>query len=268
VSNIFTEQARLYLCPGVLLSPGEVEGLVERILGERGSYWVPVWVDASSGIYVDLQYGSGKGAGLHALEPDALAPFEEIWVRFTDEGADFDVIREWAPVLDESAYDGYARARPCRYAFDEVRLGGVARAFEPRLPPGLPWERTSDGFRAPCVGSYLALNGRTDMAVGPGARLGGPEKRTPGGLPTPTTPCHGGARASAIEPGELGWIVERGDERVRHVELRFAGGVVHRAAWGRWHERARTETWLGACADGWDNCIDEGFVRLRGGALR
>ena len=67
MSNVYTEFARLYLRPDVRLTPVEVEPLLDRILGERGSYWVPVWYDISAGSHVDLQYGSGKSAGRRVL---------------------------------------------------------------------------------------------------------------------------------------------------------------------------------------------------------
>src|SRR3954463_13849457 len=118
MSNIFTEFARMYLRPGAVLAATEAETLLDRILGDRGSYWVPVWYDLATPDRLDLQYGSGKTAGFYDLEAEDLALFEEIWIRFADAGADADVVYEWSPLLGESAYDGYARIRPCRYAFD------------------------------------------------------------------------------------------------------------------------------------------------------
>ncbi|MDC0745486.1 hypothetical protein [Polyangium mundeleinium] len=265
MSNIFTEFARLYLGPGEVLTAPQAESLLERILGERGSYWVPVWYDLATPGYLDVQVGSGKGAGLYHLEVEELVQFEEIWVRFADEGTDADVIYEWAPVLGESAFDGYRRRRPCRYAFDEVRIVSRDQTLLRRLPEGLPWEETAEGYRVACAGTHLALNERIDMAVGPGARFGTDVERTAGGLPTPTTPCHGGSTpVRAVEPGELGAWVQRGDRTITRLDLLHAGRIVHRAAWGRRYERSPEDEWLSQCADGWDNCADELFVRVRG----
>lgn len=264
MSNIYTEFARLYLRPGVRLTPVEVEPLLDRILGERGSYWVPVWYEISAGSHVDLQYGSGKSAGLNNLEAEELAPFEEIWVRFANEGSDFDEIYEWSPELGESAWDGYPRHRPCRYRFNEVRILATDPSIDRFLPAGLSWHRKGDELRAVCVGSYLALNGRIDMEVGSRVRLGTDSKRTPGGLPTPTTPCHGSARVSKVEPSEIGSLIENGDDRVERVELLHAGRIVHRTEWGKRRGRAPAGDSRSRCADDWDNCIDAEFARLRG----
>lgn len=266
MSNIYTEHARLYLRPGLTITPPEVEALLDRVLGERGSYWVPVWYGLSAPSYLDLQYGSGKSAGLHNLEPEELSRFEEVWVRSANEGDDFDLVLEWAPELGESAYDGYPRRRPCRYGFDEVWLVLREDHRQKWRPEGLSWEETAAGLRAPCAGSYLALNERIDMEVGACARLDAGVKRTPGGFPTPTTPCHGSRPLwDMIAEGDLARLVEQGHEAILSMDLRYGGRVVHRVEWGRRQEGSTRNRRVHRSADDWDNCVDEEFVRLRGG---
>src|SRR4051812_19934546 len=184
MSNIYTEFARLYFCPGIRLSQSEIEALIDRILNERGSYWVPVWYDASNVDYIDLQYGSGKSASLYNLEPEELAPFEEIWVRFADEGSDGDILYSWTPALHETSTYGSEGRRVCRYGFDEVEI--VTQQPKESWPflshvSHLPWEKTPKGWRAVCIGSYSTLNQRSDLEMGPGLRLGSTKNPTPGG---------------------------------------------------------------------------------------
>ena len=261
VSNIFTEFVRFYLHPGASMSAPEAEALIARVIGERGSYWVPVWYDRTTPGRLDLQYGSGKSVGLFGLSPDDLAAVEEVWVRFADEGADVDVIYTWAPALDEDVPDGYGRKRPCRYGFDEVRVVARDRRAAMRaLPSELPWQETAEGWRLACEGSHLALNTRTDMGIGPGVLFGDDGRRTPGGVATATTPSHGATSIGAVEPAALAALVQKGDGAIERVDLQHASRLVHRAGWGTvaW---SKCDEWQSRCADDWDNCRDEDFVR-------
>lgn len=243
------------------MSVREAEALIARVVGERGSYWVPVWYSLATPGRLDLQYGSGKSLGLFGLEPEDLAAVEEVRVRFADEGADFDMIHAWAPALDETAYDGCGRKRLCRYGFDEVRVvARDRRAVARSLPAGLPWQETAEGWQLACAGNHLALNTRTDMGVGPCVRLGDDARRTPGGLATPTTPSHGTRSIGAVEPAALATLVQNGDGAIARVDLRDGGRLVHRAHWEPASWRGGDE-WTNRSADDWDNCRDEDFAR-------
>lgn len=224
MSNIVTTQLRLVLRTGAL-SALDVDALVARLL-EGGSYWVPPCVDASSGAWIDVQLGSGKGAGLVHLEPDALAPFEEIWMRSSDEGSDVDTIASFSPLLGETLLD--ARWRPCRYAFDHAELDGRSLAVR---------------------GSYAALNARTDMDVGARARIGPFPAVREGALSTPTTPCFHASRPTALEPAELA----RSLSLCRRSVLSYRGRIVQRTEPDA-RGRPRVQS-----ADHWDNCADESY---------
>ncbi|HRI64585.1 MAG TPA: hypothetical protein PK156_10100 [Polyangium sp.] len=260
MSNIYTEHARLYFRPGMTLERPEIEKLLDNVLTERGSYWVPVWYELAPWSHVDLQYGSGKAASLFNLEVEDLQPFEEIWVRFADEGADYDVIYEWFPALDETPHDGYPRKRNCRYMFDEINVFLHEQQRRAWVPGVLPWQPMRGGFRAPFWSIYWALNERSDMEIGPGARLAS-EKRTPGGLPTLTTPSHGTCSLSMdLVHAEIVELAEHGHPSIARVDLLYSGRVVHRAEWiGSGHDKS-SRRWAHYTADHWDNCSDQAFV--------
>lgn len=260
MSNIYTEHARLYFRPGMTLNPSEVETLIERVLTERGSYWVPVWYALTPWSHLDLQYGSGKAASLYNLEPEDLQPFEEIWVRFADEGADYDVIYEWYPALEETPHDGYPRKRVCQYRGDEIHVVLDEKQRRAWVPQGLDWEPMKGGFRAPFSIEYKTLNERSDMEIGPGARLGS-EKRTPGGFPTMTSPCHGMCSLSLdLATPEMVQLVEHGHRSMKRVDLLYAGRVVHRAQWVNREHEENLGRWTHFTGDHWDNCGDPQFL--------
>jgi len=266
---IYTEQARLYLRPGVTMTPRDVELLLDRLLDGRGSFWVPLWYDLSLPSHIDLQFGSGRSAGFRSVDAETLSKFEQIWVRITGPWADEDYISHWAPKPGDTTLDKYVQNRPCCYAFDEVSIVLRDNPREMWLPEGLTWEKTPGGFRASCAGSYLALNDRYDMAIGPDARLDC-DKRTPGELETPTTACHEtDSRISLNEVTGIDDFFYEGHEAIQRVDLLHAGRIVHRAEWGRLSDPSTEEHgWLHRAADHWDNCIDEEFLRLRVGAER
>ena len=263
MSNIYTEQARFYFRPGMTIDADEAESMLERILGERGSYWVPVWYEVVWPSYVEFQYGSGKGASHYNLEVEDLTPFDEIWVRVADEGSDQDVIYERRPAQEESSHSEYGRRRHCHYAFDEVHV--ITKPSYRRLwmPEDLSWKIIPGGFRASFVGKYLALNERTDMEIGPCARLP-TECRTPNGFNTPSTPNHGNRAPTFVDvPEALAQLVTHKQPAIAYVDLRYRGRVVHRAEWHNDEEEFRGTYWRHRCADHWDNCVDEKFLRTR-----
>lgn len=263
MSNIYTEFARLYFRPGITLTAPEAEDLLERILDERGSYWVPVTYDVSDPRFIDYQYGSGKSAGLHNLEAEQLSLFEEIWVRLADEGSDKDVIYQWSPMLGDTYPDGYPRKRPCRYAFDEIEIVLTEKKRKAWIPSGVPWKITPNGYKAACLGTYLTLNTRNDMDLGPCARLHTPRKPADG-FSSPSTSCYDLALLTL--PGaqaELAKLLELEQSGIARIELRYWGRVVHVAQWApHRHDENGTE-WQQRSGDDWNNCVDEEFVALR-----
>lgn len=263
MSNIYTEFARLYFRPGVTMTPPEAEELLERILDERGSYWVPVTYELAWPTHIDFQYGSGKGAGVYNLEDEHLSLFEEIWVRFADEGSDYDTIYQWSPLLGDTYHDGYPRKRPCRYGFDEIEIVLAKDKREAWIPSGFPWKITSEGYRAACLGTYLTLNERNDMDLGPRARLNTPRKPADG-FSSPSTPCYD-LRIPTLPnlQSELAKLLEMKQKGIARIELRYWGRVVHIAQWGPDHHDEKEMAWQHRSGDGWANCLDEEFVALR-----
>lgn len=261
MSNIYTEHARLYFRPGITTTPREMEILLERVLGERGSYWVPVWYELSWPSHVDFQYGSGKGAGLYNLDPEDLELFEDIWVRFADEGSDQDVIYERFVPSETSLRDEWSPRRFCHYAFDEVHVITQPSYRRLWLPEDLSWDTMPGGFRAAFGGKYLALNERADMEIGPGARLR-PIDGNPEGFPTPSTPHHGNRAPTFLDaPETFIKLLMQGQPSVERIDLLYRGRIVHRATWHTDEEDFRGTYWRHRCADHWDNCVDEEFVR-------
>ena len=261
MSNIFTESVRFCLLAGASMSRDEAEALARRAEGDRGSYWVPVWYSLATPGFFDLQTGSGKGAGLFNLDPEDFARFARVWVRFADEGASHDVISSWSPSLGEDDNLRFERRRPCRYGFDAVHVvARDRRAATAVLPSELPWRLVAEAWHLDCAGSYLALNTRHDMAVGPGVRLGDGHTTTPEGLATPTTPSHGESYLDSLEPASLDSLIHKGSAAIAHVDLLYAGRVVHRAGWAPC-ESSEEDQWLVRGADDWDNCRDDEYLR-------
>jgi len=263
MSNIYTEFARLYFRPGVTMTPLEAEELLERILDERGSYWVPVTYELAWPTHIDFQYGSGKGAGVYNLEDEHLSLFEEIWVRFADEGSDHDTIYQWSPLLGDTYHDGYPRKRPCRYCFDEIEIVLAPKSREAWIPSGFPWKITPEGYRAACIGTYLTLNERNDMDLGPRARLNTPRKPADG-FSSPSTPCYD-LRIPTLPnlQSELAKLLEMKQRGIVRIELRYWGRVVHVVQWWPHHHDEKEMAWQHRSGDGWANCLDEEFVALR-----
>jgi hypothetical protein len=266
MSNIYTEFARLYLRPEIRLAPAEIESLIDCILGDRGSYWVPVWYDATQSAYIDLQYGSGKNASLFNFSGDDWALFEEIWVRLADEGSDADVISSCELQPGETPYEGFSERRVCRYGFDEIEVFTQEPKESLLALAHLPWEKTENGWRVPLAGSYSTLNERNDMNMGPCIRFGSTNKRTPGGFPTKTTPCHSGTSLQNMLPSEINAFLEATQPTVTRIDLRYAGRLVHQIDWGGHDDAPAWMRWVHQNADDWDNCIDETFVALRSSA--
>jgi hypothetical protein len=263
MSNIYTEFARLYFRPGVIMTAPQAEDLLERILDERGSYWVPVTYELAWPSHIDYQYGSGKGAGLYHLDEEDFSLFEEIWVRLADEGSDQDVIFGWSPLAGEVDDDARGRRRPCRYAFDEIAIFLQEGQREAWVPSGLPWKITAQGYRAACFGTYLTLNERQDMDLGPRARFHTPRNPSDG-FSQPSRPIYDlvvpALPTSQSEISRFLTVEQRGIER---IEMRQKGRTVHIAQWGPHHHDEEEIVWQHRSGDDWDNCADDEFVRLR-----
>lgn len=268
VSNIITDFVRIHAWAGHGISRAEAEWISERLLSDRGSYWVPVTIHlAPSRSHVDIQYGSGKSTGMVEFWADYGDQYDAVWTRSYDPARSFDLIWSGDPNT------GYRQARSCRYAFDEVRvtgpagglpaIGGDARG--PRNASG-DWQPYADGvWRSLVRGSYLTCNSRVDMNTGPrlrGVDWNAPRISTrPSGLSTPTTPCYDSVSIEVLEPAELAVLTTGRSTRppARRVEFFWQGRLVHRAQED--HDDFLGErTWQHRSADGWDNCADPEFL--------
>jgi hypothetical protein len=273
VSNITTDFIRIYAWQGYEIGSAEAEWIVEELLSDAGSYWVPVTVRlADDHGYVDIQYGGGKGAGIGDFYDRYVDQYDAMWGRVNDPAWDTDRIwlgdpnREWP-------------YRTCRYGFDELCVTTVDGHGDD-LPdvPGEQWHRHDDGtWRISVTGIYHTSNSRTDLdhnRVGPGARLSKrawdvswPVLRS-GGLATPTTPAFDGSSMHLVQPVQLRpLLANRWPEPppgIHQLEFRWRGRLVHRVRSedGEIHGRP---TWQHRSADDWDNCVDPAFVEFHAG---
>ncbi|MFC7327581.1 hypothetical protein [Marinactinospora rubrisoli] len=270
MSNIFTTYLRIHARPGQVIDRAEAEWITEQVLADRGSYWVPVVVRLfPDGRRVDLQYGSGKGAGWDFIH-DHAGRYGGIWERTHNDGdGSVDSVRGPDPGSDD------AESRPCRYGFDEVRVTAPVGALPGLRPPGQgpapSWERLTDGvWRLAVDGHYVTGNDRSDMETGPVLHevvWNAPVTDVrPGGLVTPTTPAYDDSSFASLFPPELGVLTGQGSASVKpsaqRVEFRWRQRVVHRVQ-HEYHELMDEWNWEHRSADGWDNCVDPGFLAER-----
>jgi hypothetical protein len=280
VSNIITDFVRIRAWAGYTISRAEVDWITRQLLSDRGSYWVPVAVHlAQDQCHVDIQYGSGKSIGMVDFWDDYGEQYDAVWTRSESGYHDWDIIWQGGPNT------GYRQARPCRYAFDEVRVTGPvdelpqvqALSFDvlrgkPRGRRGMAvaWQPHTEGvWRLPVRGTYLTCNSRVDMTTGPHItdidwNLPRANEQ-PGGLTTPTTPCYDDTRLQVLEPSELTaltaadgyWRLAR--PAIQRVQFFWRGRPVHQAQ-VVYDEFYGKNVWQHRSADGWDNCADPEFL--------
>jgi hypothetical protein len=253
MSNISTAFVRIYARRDDRIDQVEARWITSILLGERGSYHVPVWIRLSPlGDHVDVQYGSSKSAGLLDFCDYHIGGYEAIWGRSFYDGGDEDMI--W----QDHARDGQMRF--CRYGFDEVRV--QTDGDGPPVAPDAAWVRGPDGsWRLPVAGSYRTGNDRTILGCDPGPAPR-PIEPSRTGLATPTTPCEWGRPLIGTDPS---WLAPFGGEgpavsAVSVVEFRWRGRLVHRVR----QDATTFRGWQHRCADDWDNCLDPAFLRYTG----
>jgi hypothetical protein len=265
VSNIVTDFVRVYADARHRIDPTEAEWLTWQLLGPRGSYWVPVWFSvAPDGGHVDIQYGSGKSAGIVDFCDGRVGqwPYRLIWGRRFDAGGDEDVI--WRDHVSDGPH-GY-----CRYGFDQVRVETVTGD---RPAVGSRWRREADGsWVSPVDGDYRTGNDRF-AEIGPGATPSTvPARVDPAALTTPTTPNQDGRPLVVVDPpwlASLAPLLDGPPGRSEQapctlVELFWRGRPVHRVL----RSEAEWTGWRHQCADDWDNCLDADFLRCTGATDR
>src|SRR5437762_1642171 len=95
---------------------------------QRHSYHVPLWQREAGG-FIDVQYGERwSGASAVSFLWEALGDrLGSVWVRFYDDGGDFDAIGHRTLAMPDDA-----PWRVCEYFYDAVRLTTRSGAVEHR----------------------------------------------------------------------------------------------------------------------------------------
>jgi hypothetical protein len=270
VSNIWTDFVRLYALPGYEIASAEADWVVEQLVGDRGSYWVPVTVRLADGRgFVDIQNGGGKSVGIVDFWDDFGGQYDAMWVR-----------ADYGDGACDAIYCGDPNGeshRICAYGFDEVRVTPRS-GVEADLPQvtGAQWRRSGErAWRLLTTGVYHCRNSRVDMDhhSGPDVRAGKRAWQVPwpvtgsGGLLTPTTPAYDDTSIAVVEPVQLRQLFEddhlwpRGHPGIEVVECFWRGRLVHRVRYED-DEMERRPTWQHRAADWWDNCVDSAFIEF------
>lgn len=209
---------------------------------KRHSYCVPPWTydDYPHGrIYVQHGERWSPSGVAHAWERFGRY-LEAIWVRWYDEGGDYDAIFAYTE-------KGISPSAWCRYGFDRVRVCG-APALGEVLPPS-DWSQDAPGvWTAEMRGTYLAANDRSDI------------QREHPTLPGPTTPVPGrrlGASTLARAAGDMPAILMQLEPALlafgTAIELTWRGRPT------RVYQR-RGERWWSFCLDDWGNCLADDWL--------
>ncbi|MFD6949020.1 hypothetical protein A6A08_02740 [Nocardiopsis sp. TSRI0078] len=265
MSNIFTSFLRVIPRPDRSIGRDEAEGIIDRMLNERGSYNVPVAVRrADDGSLLDIQAGCGKNPDFYGFWEDHRDQYACVWERFFDEGGFQDTITHFGQ-------EGQTRHGAFWYGFDGVRVLGAADHLPDLGMPSVSWEPDGDGaWRAGVTGRYQTGNDRADIEkAGPCStevEWNPPVMDVaPGGLATTTTPSYWNAEIVRMEPDGLHGFVERGyhgtarESRVERVELLWRGRVVHRTQMEYDADFGEYE-WEQRSADDWDNCLSPDYL--------
>jgi hypothetical protein len=175
--------------------------ILAMLMSGGSSYCVPVWLDYRHGdnpvwqenpAWLDVQYGAKWGP---APGPDTLWEHREkndvaaLWVRWFDEGGDFDAI---FTMPDKES------GRPCRYAFDEVEV---------RFAEGVERRRLA--------GTYLCGNDRVAPRY---SRM----------VPSPTTePGSTSSVLGDVQPQEAADALTDLRARAQEISLFYGRRLVH-----------------------------------------
>jgi hypothetical protein len=199
---------------------------------ERGTYHVPLWQREDDG-FIDVQYGA-RWSGVSAVSFlwDAFGDrLGSVWVRFYDDGGDFDVIGHRTLAMPDDA-----PWRVCEYWYDAVRLTSRSGATE--------WRDLGERLRR-------AANERDG--------LGEIERDTP------TTPASVWAHESCLDlwrsygvpDGIVDELLAR-EPDLRRAELCWRGRPVEVAERvGRAQDR-----WVRWALDDWDTCADPDYLEF------
>lgn len=202
------------------------------------SYWVPAWSRRVSPRIIEIQGGFKIRhiSGALSLWERFGDRLEAMWIRHVCADANPD----WIYHFDHE--EGGSDSRVCRYGCDRVKI-----TWRPEAPLHLQNQRTFS-FR----GTYLAENDRSYFR---------PREDEPPLMRTPTTPTspHGRRRFAwemeeAGLPADLAALEPAIDKYAARVEVFWQKRLVQ--CWVPWKT-----TWLLYPVDGWDNCVDEGWLR-------
>jgi hypothetical protein len=266
--NTSTYHVRCFALPGYRFDRDEAEWLAAELVGEEGSYLVPIVVRLSeNNTVLDIQTGLCDTFDFWRQFHRCL---DSVWVRSYYDGGDLDSIIR----MNDDWF-----SRNCRYGFDEVRVGLEGDADPAailRTPRRIGWTEVGEStWRLALPGTYVTGNDRSVLCSEGGLSVVGanepwdgprlhpgrhmwvadrPVPPTETGIGTPTSPA--GLTASAFEEETSPFpVVPEASPALRWVELYWRGRLVRRSTWHRRH-RGGNRWWMHACADDWDNCQD------------
>ncbi|NEW38638.1 hypothetical protein GV794_16655 [Nocardia cyriacigeorgica] len=240
--------------------------VLDELLGSHGTYHVPVWSRRSDAT-IDAQFGVKWGAaGLaERLWAAWSAHLSTVWVRWYDDGGDFDDI-EHRPIARSTrehskyTYRGGTWIRRCRYRYDGIRITWRHEIPQAATLGGWLWRRDGSAVVADAAGDYLAGNPRCDLSDDPQ-------------LATPTTPTRGlfsfeggldhelyrwwreAGLPGSLSDDDLSLILSCGDR----LELLWKGRPVMVLL-----PENSPGSWRVYSLDDWDNCADPDYLLTAG----
>ncbi|MGI5241668.1 hypothetical protein [Dactylosporangium sp. CA-139066] len=229
MANIATVFVRVEPAEDGLTAPDVVAAVVNP---DRDSYNVPLWHAERDG-FIDIQYGA-RWSGVPAVDFiwNALGDGDQlgsVWVRYYDEGGDFDVIgHRTLAMLDTSPW------RVCEYHYDEVRLIDGAGAVRRRSVPG---SRRRAANRRDVLGQF-----ERDTPTTPASAWAGKY-------------CFAQWRAYGVPRETLDEVAALGPD-LQRAELCWRGRpveVAERVAPGE-------HGWIRWALDDWDTCADAAYA--------
>lgn len=245
MANIATVQVAAFVKPGVPRGRVTAHGLVRALTHYGRTYCVPVWTyDDYPRRCVYVQYGAKwSPTGVNDTWARYHAALDAFWVRWYDDGGDFDTI-----FRHDRGSGGM-----CRYGFDSVRVV-LAPDADPRAL-GPRWKEVRPGvWETPLNGSYLAGNDRCGLLA----------DDYPSHL-TPTTLTRGRwcardhfvwSRSVGELPAEVEALAPLFSAVAVGVELLWRGRATQ-------IYRPHGDRWWGWHLDDWDNCVDPAWLAYR-----